>query len=132
MSAVAYRLELPLTMRAIHPVFHVSLLRPYRHDGNVQPPPPAIEVEDELEYEVEAILDKRFRRYRSRRVAEFLIKWRGYGHEHNSWELLANLDNCAELLQEFELRLKERPWSDSILGTRCHRQAFSRSRRAQR
>ena len=131
-SAVAYRLELPLTMRAIHPVFHVSLLRPYRHDGNVQPPPPAIEVEDELEYEVEAVLDKRFRRYRSRRVAEFLIKWWGYGHEHNSWEPLANLDNCVELLQEFELRLKERPLSDSIIGTRRRRQAFSRSRRAQR
>jgi hypothetical protein len=41
-------------------VFHVSLLEPYREDGRVQPPPPPIEMEDALEYEVESILEHRF------------------------------------------------------------------------
>jgi hypothetical protein len=42
-------------------VFHVSLLEPYREDGRVQPPPPPIEMEGALEYEVESILEHRFR-----------------------------------------------------------------------
>ena len=127
-SPVAFRLDLPPSMNAIHPVFHVSLLRPYRHDGHVQPPPPPIEVEDAVEYEVEAILDKRFRQYRRRKQAEYLIKWRGYGHEHNSWEPVGHLENCAELLQEFELRLRQQPLTGTLIGTRRRRQASSRAK----
>ena len=56
---VAYRLELPNSMHTIHPVFHASKLAKYRMDGQCQPPPPLIELEGELEYEVEKILDKR-------------------------------------------------------------------------
>ena len=131
-SPVAYRLDLPQSMRAIHPVFHVSLLRPYKHDGTVQPPPPPVAIEDEFEYEVEAILDKRFRQFRRRKTPEYLIKWHGYGHEHNSWEPLANLENCGDLLQEFELRLKQQPATGTSIGTRRRRQAAARSRLAPR
>jgi hypothetical protein len=38
-GSVAYRLSLPPKMQ-IHPVFHVSLLKPYLSDGRVQPPGP--------------------------------------------------------------------------------------------
>jgi len=37
-SSVAYKLELPPTMSRLHPVFHVSLLKPYLSDGPYQPP----------------------------------------------------------------------------------------------
>jgi hypothetical protein len=56
---LAYRLEMNPGWR-IHPVFHVSLLEPYRSDGRVQPPPIPIELEGHLEYEVECMLDHRF------------------------------------------------------------------------
>lgn len=36
-GAVAYRLALPDTLKQLHPVFHVSLLRPYHSDPNRSP-----------------------------------------------------------------------------------------------
>ena len=99
---VAYRLALPASMKRIHPVFHVSKLALYKEGGRVQPPPPPIELEGELEYTVENILDKRVRRVRNKQRTEYLVKWAGYGHEHNSWEPKRNMTNCAEILQTFE------------------------------
>ena len=81
---VAYKLELPASMKC-HPVFHVSNLQQYRSNGRVQPPPVPIEIDGELEYEVEQIIlhrDVRINRHRSKR--EYLIKWLGFGPEHNS------------------------------------------------
>ena len=50
---LVYRLDLLESMNRIHPVFHVSKLKPYKASGRVQPPPVPIEIEGELEYEVE-------------------------------------------------------------------------------
>jgi hypothetical protein len=58
---LAFKLELPAQMR-VHPVFHVSLLEPYRESvlpGRVQAPPFPVKVEGELEYEVARILDSK-------------------------------------------------------------------------
>jgi hypothetical protein len=84
----------------MHNVFHVSLLKPYRSDGRVQPPPPPIELENCLEFEVERILDHRqVKRGRNRTTRnEFLVKWLDYGPEHNTWEPESNLTNCGEIL----------------------------------
>jgi hypothetical protein len=49
---LAYKLEMN-PVRRVHPVFHVSLLEPYRSDGRVQPPSVPIELKGHLEYEVE-------------------------------------------------------------------------------
>src|SRR4051812_9927880 len=101
-SPVAYRLDLPPNLR-IHPVFHVSLLRPYQDPNTVAhrslpaPPPPAVTINDHLEYEVERILDQRTRFRRN----EFLVKWKGYPDHDATWEPEAHLKNAAELIQEF-------------------------------
>jgi hypothetical protein len=83
----AYRLKLPESLK-VHPVFHVSLLKPYRSDGRCQPPPPPVFYSDEGEphYEVEQILQHREVHRGRKQVKQFLIKWAGYGHEHNTWE----------------------------------------------
>jgi hypothetical protein len=68
----------------VHPVFHVSLLELYREDGRVQPPPPRVEMEGALEYEVDSsILEHRFRGTKHPK-AYYKVAWKGYGIEHNS------------------------------------------------
>jgi hypothetical protein len=99
---VAYTLELPKSLGKVHNTFHVSLLKPYKHDARHQNPPPPVELDGELEFEVETILDHRERRYgRSEPRREFLISWQGYGQEHNTWEPEKNLEHCSEVLQEY-------------------------------
>ena len=82
---VAYRLELPETMKC-HPVFHVSLLHKYNRDGRTQPHPPPIAVEEDgAWFQVEAILDHKKVRRGRRWVDRYLVKWSGYGPEYNQW-----------------------------------------------
>jgi hypothetical protein len=48
----------------IHPVFHGSLLDQFIESnipGPVQPPPPPVEIDDHIEYEVEEVLDSKSR-----------------------------------------------------------------------
>jgi hypothetical protein len=80
-STVAYRLELPKHY-GIHDVFHISLLKPYRTDGRVQPPPP-IELDEGMGYAIDDIVAHRVSKRGNKR--SYLVKWSGYGHEHNSW-----------------------------------------------
>jgi len=55
-------------------------------------------------FEVETILEQRERKG----VKEFLVKWVGWAHEHNTWEPREHLEGTAEqVLVEFELRQQE-------------------------
>jgi hypothetical protein len=93
---VAYKLQLPQSMSRAHPVFHVSLLSAYRSDGTVHPPAP-IYVEDGVPiYEVEAVMDHReVSRRKGQVTKQYLIKWKGYGPENNTWEPERNLNKAA-------------------------------------
>jgi transposase InsO family protein len=97
---VAYKLELPPSLKW-HGVFHVSLLRPYVDGGRTVPPPLPEIIEGELEYVVESILGHRDVGTGKRAKRQYLVKWEGYGPEHNSWEPAANLTNCAEAIQSY-------------------------------
>jgi len=81
----AYRLKLPRSMKALHPVFNVVKLMLAPTDpisGRHPAPPPEPEIVDgELHHEVEAILNSRI----FRNKLQFLVKWEGYGYEENQW-----------------------------------------------
>ncbi|KAF8755214.1 hypothetical protein RHS01_05561 [Rhizoctonia solani] len=97
-SSHAYRLKIPDTLK-IHNVFYVGLLSK-AHESPSQPfperPPPET-IEGEEEYKVEQIIDSK----QQRGKWFYLIKWRGYGLEDNSWEPEELLEHSQEEIQRF-------------------------------
>jgi hypothetical protein len=106
-SPVNYELDLQDQLN-IHPVFHVSLLKPYKHSPSEfgereQARPPPIVIEGEEEYEIDKIVDKR----NHRRRTEYLVKWKGYDQSESTWLPAEELVHAKEALQEFEDSLAE-------------------------
>ncbi len=102
LGPLTYRLQLPAQWK-IHPVFHASLLSAYHenevHGPNYPQPPPDL-INDEEEYEVEAILSHR-KRFG---VMRYLVKWKGYSSAENSWEPESHLHNAPEILAKYKRR----------------------------
>jgi hypothetical protein len=69
----AVRVDLPADYR-IHNTFHVSLVKPYRADGTVQPPPTVDWLNDEPYWSVERILSHRDKKEGRRTEREYLVK----------------------------------------------------------
>ena len=101
-------LELPALLR-IHLVVNVRKIVKYREqvEGQKKIPPPSVEVAGEKEYKVEEILNKQERREKTK----YLVKWKGYTAEGNTWKELENLKNVMGKVEEFEKgRFVEEIW----------------------
>jgi len=84
----------------IHPVVNVRRIVKYKEqiEGQKKIPPPPVEVAGEKEYEVEEILDRQEKRGKTK----YLVKWKEYTVEGNTWEGLENLKNAGRKIEEFE------------------------------
>jgi Chromo (CHRromatin Organisation MOdifier) domain len=112
-NPVAFRLELPHTFR-IHNVFHSSLLKPFISRPGEEVHPPRIVVNDENEYEVELLVDRRIRKIRTVKAGkhsqkkqsfayQYLVRWKGYGPEHDEWVPEKELArHCKALIRKYD------------------------------
>jgi len=93
------KLRLPSSMR-IHLVVNVSRIVRYKEQmkGQKKEEGKPIEVEGVEEWEVEKILNKKM----MRGVVKYLIWWKGFTAEGDTWERRENLKNAEELIEEFE------------------------------
>ena len=95
-----YRLKLLKLMSQIHPVFHIVKLMPVpaapivgRH---AKPLPPPKIADSKTHYEVEEVINSRLWRGK----LQYLTRWKGYGHEENSWVAEKDLD-APELIAAY-------------------------------
>ncbi|KNZ78045.1 Testis-specific chromodomain protein Y 2, partial [Termitomyces sp. J132] len=59
--------------------------------------PPPVKVEDEYHYEVDEILDSRI----VRSQLQYLVRWKGYRPEDDTWEPQKNLNRAPNELRDF-------------------------------
>jgi hypothetical protein len=97
---MAYKLDIPVTLK-IHNVFHVSRLKTFRADTRVQTPPLPITIDGNLEYEVEKVYGHRDVKVGNRTRREYLVRWVGYGIEHDEYIPVANFGNNLDLINEY-------------------------------
>jgi len=109
----SYRVKLPDHLKAIHPVFHVSQLKPAPPNqipNRIEPPPLPIELDGNLEFEVMQILNSKLNKHR-RDPLLYYVQWSGYENtaDENSWLTAANLKNATELVANFHRRYPNKP-----------------------
>ena len=95
----AVKLRLPSSMR-IHLVVNVSQIVKYKEQVKEQKKEEGkpVEIEGVEEWEVEKILNKK----KIRGVEKYLIWWKGFIAEGDTWERRENLKNTEEMIKEFK------------------------------
>ena len=98
-STNVVKLRLPSSMR-IHPVVNVSRIVRYKKQikGQKKEEGKPVEIKGVEEWEVEKILNKK----KIRGVEKYLIRWKEFMAEGDTWEKRENLKNAEELIEEFE------------------------------
>ena len=111
-SNVAYRLQLPEDW-TMHPVFHISLLKPWRESDwscPVDEPELDVNLEPQPRYEIDHILKWRKVKVGRRTTREFLVTWHGYPLDEAQWVPEANFPYPAQLKQQLK---DDRPVEDT-------------------
>jgi hypothetical protein len=85
---VGYRLALPDSLRRMHNVFHVSVLRHYISDPTHVVDISSLQVSDEGAFTTESvrILYHRIRQLRRRTVDQVKVQWDNYSLHSTTWE----------------------------------------------
>ncbi|WMV19906.1 hypothetical protein MTR67_013291 [Solanum verrucosum] len=85
---VANELELPQKLVAVHPVFHISMLKKCMGDPSLIIPTEDIWIKDSLSFEEipVQILDRQVRKLRTKEVASVKALWRNHFIEEATWE----------------------------------------------
>jgi hypothetical protein len=98
-GAVTYRIQLPSTLKRIHPVFHVSKLKGHK-TSPLNPPVIAphveLDIEDQVEYPVKEIMGSRA--FGRAQVPQYHVRFASpYGPEHDDWLPAELVEECEAL-----------------------------------
>jgi hypothetical protein len=112
-SRASFTLRLPQEFRGVHPVYHVSMLEMAPASaipGRTTDPPPPVEIDGDLEYEISEILDTKIDRRRRCKIL-YLVRWAGYEgtDEETSWVTADELSHAQELVQDFHNAYPDKP-----------------------
>ena len=103
-GATAYRVKHPGLHRCCHPVFNQDLLLPFKPLAYPQqclpPPPDPTLIDNNEEWEVDFIKDSRWTNC-LRRSVQYLVHWKGFGNDEDTWEPARNLVHTSELNMDF-------------------------------
>ncbi|XP_075100634.1 uncharacterized protein LOC142176558 [Nicotiana tabacum] len=99
---VAYELEFPQELAAVHPVFHVSMLKKFMGDPSLVVPTEVIGVKDGLSYEEipVAILDHQICKLKTKEIASVKVLWRNQKVKEATWEAEEDMKSRYPLLFE--------------------------------
>lgn len=121
---VAYELELPPTAR-IHPVFHVSMLKPAHGSfPSDQQHPLPITKDWEIDLQPSSIVAHRWVSEAGQRVLELLISWCNRSVEEATWE---SYDLLAEQFPAF--RLEDKSFYREGSNDKCPLKVYTRRRK---
>ena len=90
---VAFELALPPDFPPVHPVFHVSLMRPYVHDPSHVLGYQSIPLSANLTFEEQPvqIVDRQTKRLRNKDITSVKVIWGHHGEKDATWELEADM-----------------------------------------
>lgn len=100
-NPVAIRLALPPRLRRIHPVFHVSLIKPATGVQNLYPRPGPVAGG---QYEVRDIIDSRIHH----KTLQYLIRWKGYPDSDATWVKEKDID-APRALRKYHKSYPQKP-----------------------
>jgi hypothetical protein len=104
-----YRIELSLTMD-LHNVFHADWLTHATINETYRklPQPNPIEIDGDLEFEVEKILDSKHDRQYLNGIL-YLVRWKGYRPGGDTWKGIKNLKHMKKAIADFHKKHPEAP-----------------------
>jgi hypothetical protein len=96
----------------IHPVFNVSLLKPYKeatdipgHVPETAPPPPQVTAQGDMDV-VEKLVNRRTFITDGEKLYYYRVKWVGYPSSKNTWEpeLQLREDGLGDHIDDYDAR----------------------------
>ena len=90
---VAYEVELPTEFSAVHPIFHVSMLKKDIGNFVVVDPSESADIQNSLSFDeiLVEILDFQIHRLRNKEVPLVKVLWRNQSVEDATWEAEADM-----------------------------------------
>lgn len=86
---VAYEVALPLELKNVYNIFHISVLRPYRPDYKHVIEYELLQFDNNLSYEEVPIqiVDRKEQVLRNKGIPSVKVIWRNHSAEEATWEL---------------------------------------------